>query len=181
MWIWAFLGSCIVVSGGFFLFQRTGSTSIQTALVAGGPIMGSATVCCLEQKEPGRSLQRPATLEEQTSPAFALYLKLKCFSTFWRIVRMLWAKICLFLKVLGFGYVIAVLCADSGDSTEFWIGLWKRESSPTVEWSNGSPVTLTLWHQYHPPHNQTGRLCAKADRKVFLHCDSWTEDLSCPI
>uniref|UniRef100_A0A8C4H179 Phospholipase A2 receptor 1 n=1 Tax=Dicentrarchus labrax TaxID=13489 RepID=A0A8C4H179_DICLA len=35
------------------------------------------------------------------------------------------------------------------------------------KWSDGSPVTLTLWHQYHPPHNLTdATLCAKADRKV---------------
>lgn len=68
--------------------------------------------------------------------------------------------------------VIAMLRADSGDSSGFWIGLWKRGSSPSVEWSDGSPVTLTLWHQYHPPHKQTDGLCAKADRKVFFHCDS---------
>lgn len=57
--------------------------------------------------------------------------------------------------------------AVSGESMEAWIGLWKPVSSPTVEWSDGSPVTLTLWHQYHPPHNLTdATLCAKADRKV---------------
>lgn len=57
--------------------------------------------------------------------------------------------------------------AASGESTEVWIGLWKPASSPTVEWSDGSPVTLTLWHQYHPPHNLTdATLCAKAERKV---------------
>lgn len=72
------------------------------------------------------------------------------------------------------GCVNASPCPDSGDSAEVWIGLWKPGSSPTVEWSDGSPVTLTLWHQYHPPHNQTDVLCAKADRKVlfFFHCDS---------
>lgn len=63
--------------------------------------------------------------------------------------------------------VNAVVCAVSGESTEVWIGLWKQASLPTVEWSDGSPVTLTLWHQYHPPHNLTdAALCAKADRKV---------------
>lgn len=81
---------------------------------------------------------------------------------------MLWGKMCLFLKVLAFGDVTATLRADSGDSTQFWIGLWKRGSSPAVEWSDGSPVTLTLWHQYHPPHNQTDTLCAKVDKKVFF-------------
>uniref|UniRef100_A0A3Q3JVM7 Phospholipase A2 receptor 1 n=1 Tax=Monopterus albus TaxID=43700 RepID=A0A3Q3JVM7_MONAL len=59
---------------------------------------------------------------------------------------------------------------------EVWIGLWKQASSPTVEWSDGSPVTLTLWHQYHPPHNLTdATLCAKADRKegnwLLVSCD----------
>uniref|UniRef100_A0A671XU88 Phospholipase A2 receptor 1 n=1 Tax=Sparus aurata TaxID=8175 RepID=A0A671XU88_SPAAU len=50
---------------------------------------------------------------------------------------------------------------------EVWIGLWKQASSPTVEWSDASPVTLTLWHQYQPPNNLTdATLCAKADRKV---------------
>uniref|UniRef100_A0A3B4X721 Phospholipase A2 receptor 1 n=1 Tax=Seriola lalandi dorsalis TaxID=1841481 RepID=A0A3B4X721_SERLL len=57
-----------------------------------------------------------------------------------------------------------------------WIGLWKRVSSPTVEWSDGSPVTLTPWHQLHPPHNLTdAALCAKADRKegnwLLVSCD----------
>lgn len=60
-----------------------------------------------------------------------------------------------------------MVCAVSGESTEVWIGLWKQASLPTVEWSDGSPVTVTLWHQYHPPHNLTdAALCAKADRKV---------------
>uniref|UniRef100_A0A3Q1IX63 Uncharacterized protein n=1 Tax=Anabas testudineus TaxID=64144 RepID=A0A3Q1IX63_ANATE len=49
---------------------------------------------------------------------------------------------------------------------EVWIGLWKQASSPAIEWSDGSPVTLTLWQQYHPPHNLTdAALCAKADSK----------------
>lgn len=57
--------------------------------------------------------------------------------------------------------------AVSGDATEVWIGLRKPASLPTVEWSDGSPVTLTLWHQYEPPHGMTdAALCAKADRKV---------------
>lgn len=57
--------------------------------------------------------------------------------------------------------------ADSEQGTEAWIGLWKQASVPTVEWSDGSPVTLTLWHQYHPPHNLTATpLCAKVDSKV---------------
>lgn len=60
-----------------------------------------------------------------------------------------------------------MVCAVSGESMEVWIGLKKEASSPTVEWSDGSPVTLTLWHQHHPPHNLTdATLCAKADRKV---------------
>lgn len=160
----------------FILLQRTGSISIQSAVVVGGHIKGSATGCCLKQKELGRSLLRPVTLEEQISQASALSLKWKCFSTFWLIVRTLWVKISVLLKVCkDTDLVSAMLCADSGDSTEVWIGLWKRGSSPTVEWSDGSPVTLTLWHQYHPPPNQTGILCAKADRKVFFHRNCWRE------
>lgn len=63
--------------------------------------------------------------------------------------------------------VNATAITDSGQGTEAWIGLWKQASVPTVEWSDGSPVTLTLWHQYHPPHNLTATaLCAKADSKV---------------
>lgn len=61
----------------------------------------------------------------------------------------------------------AMVYAVSGESMEVWIGLWKQASSPTVEWSDGSPVTLTLWHQYHPPNNLTDeKLCAKVDKKV---------------
>ncbi|XP_056268990.1 secretory phospholipase A2 receptor isoform X2 [Pseudoliparis swirei] len=64
----------------------------------------------------------------------------------------------------------------SGESVEVWIGLWKQASSPSVEWSDGSPVTLTLWHQYHPPHNLTdGTLCVKANAKegnwLLAPCD----------
>uniref|UniRef100_A0A7N8Y3Z2 Phospholipase A2 receptor 1 n=1 Tax=Mastacembelus armatus TaxID=205130 RepID=A0A7N8Y3Z2_9TELE len=61
-------------------------------------------------------------------------------------------------------------------TVEVWIGLWKQATSPTVEWSDGSPVTLTLWHQYHPPHNLTdATLCVKADREegnwLLASCD----------
>ncbi|KAM3625162.1 uncharacterized protein V6R79_007800 [Siganus canaliculatus] len=61
-------------------------------------------------------------------------------------------------------------------SGEVWIGLWKQTLSPTVEWSDGSPVTLTLWHQYHPPHNLTDlTFCAKAHSKegnwLLASCD----------
>ncbi|XP_037549025.1 secretory phospholipase A2 receptor [Nematolebias whitei] len=50
--------------------------------------------------------------------------------------------------------------------SEFWIGLWKPASSAAVEWSDGSPVTLTVWHQYHPVHNLTDQnLCTKVDPK----------------
>ncbi|XP_035538129.1 secretory phospholipase A2 receptor isoform X1 [Morone saxatilis] len=72
--------------------------------------------------------------------------------------------------------LLSLLTNFSGENTELWIGLWKQASSPTVEWSDGSPVTLTLWHQYHPPHNLTdATLCAKADRKegnwLLASCD----------
>uniref|UniRef100_A0A3Q4HQQ4 Phospholipase A2 receptor 1 n=1 Tax=Neolamprologus brichardi TaxID=32507 RepID=A0A3Q4HQQ4_NEOBR len=68
--------------------------------------------------------------------------------------------------------------------TEVWIGLWKQALLPAVEWSDGSPVTLTLWHQYHPLHNLTdGTLCTKVDRKsgnwLLASCDE-TELRRCP-
>uniref|UniRef100_A0A672ISJ2 Phospholipase A2 receptor 1 n=1 Tax=Salarias fasciatus TaxID=181472 RepID=A0A672ISJ2_SALFA len=37
-------------------------------------------------------------------------------------------------------------------SAEVWIGLRKPPSHAAVEWSDGSPVTLTPWRQYHPRH-----------------------------
>ncbi|KAM8876938.1 secretory phospholipase A2 receptor [Synchiropus picturatus] len=50
----------------------------------------------------------------------------------------------------------------SAENAFVWIGLQKQPSSVTVEWSDGSPVTVTLWHQYHPPNNLTGaKLCTK--------------------
>ncbi|KAM7424371.1 hypothetical protein PAMA_000626 [Pampus argenteus] len=72
--------------------------------------------------------------------------------------------------------LLSLLANFSGKSSDVWIGLRKQASSPTVEWSDGSPVTLTLWHQYQPPHNLTdARLCAKADRKdgtwLLVSCD----------
>ncbi|XP_070410943.1 secretory phospholipase A2 receptor isoform X2 [Nothobranchius furzeri] len=72
--------------------------------------------------------------------------------------------------------LLNLLANDSRQSTEVWIGLWKRASSPAVEWSDGSPVTLTLWHQYHPIHNLTGMtLCVKVDRQkgnwLLAPCD----------
>ncbi|XP_061132816.1 secretory phospholipase A2 receptor isoform X2 [Syngnathus typhle] len=70
----------------------------------------------------------------------------------------------------------SLLANYSGEASAMWIGLRKQASSASVEWSDGSPVTLTMWHQYHPPHNLTGAtLCAKADRKegawVLVSCD----------
>uniref|UniRef100_A0AAZ3SSB5 Phospholipase A2 receptor 1 n=1 Tax=Oncorhynchus tshawytscha TaxID=74940 RepID=A0AAZ3SSB5_ONCTS len=35
----------------------------------------------------------------------------------------------------------------------------------TVEWSDGSPVDLTLWHVHHPAHSNS-QLCAKTDLTV---------------
>lgn len=185
MQIWAFFVQLLILCSDLFcLLQRTGSMSVQNAVAVGGHIKGSATDCCLKKKELGRSLLRHVTLKGETSPASVLSLKWKCSSTFWLIVSTLWGKISLLLKVVGLPYtdlVNCMLCADSGDSTEFWIGLWKQGSSPTVEWSDGSPVTLTLWHQYHPPPNQTDTLCAKADRKVLFFSSwllKWAEELS---
>ncbi|XP_005935312.1 secretory phospholipase A2 receptor [Haplochromis burtoni] len=72
--------------------------------------------------------------------------------------------------------LVNLLANYSGGSTEVWIGLWKQALLPAVEWSDGSPVTLTLWHQYHPLHNLTdGTLCTKVDRKsgnwLLASCD----------
>ncbi|XP_074522887.1 secretory phospholipase A2 receptor [Halichoeres trimaculatus] len=72
--------------------------------------------------------------------------------------------------------LLNLLANYSGDNQEVWIGLWKQASSPTVEWSDGSPVTLTQWHQYNPPHNLADTtLCAKADKKegnwLLTSCD----------
>ncbi|KAM9765691.1 secretory phospholipase A2 receptor [Menidia menidia] len=62
--------------------------------------------------------------------------------------------------------LIILLANLSGESGEFWIGLRKQALSPAVQWSDGSPVTLTLWHQYHPVHNLTdAALCAKVNRE----------------
>lgn len=110
-----FLDSCIVASERFFLFQRTGSTSIQNAAMAGGHIMGSATGCCLKQMGPGRSPLRPVTLRGQTSRASALSPRWKRFSTFWPSVRTLSAKICLFLEALGFGHHCFAPCRFWGE------------------------------------------------------------------
>uniref|UniRef100_H2LGT0 C-type lectin domain-containing protein n=1 Tax=Oryzias latipes TaxID=8090 RepID=H2LGT0_ORYLA len=75
---------------------------------------------------------------------------------------------------------------------EVWIGLWKPLSSPAVEWSDGSPVTLTLWQQFQPVHNLTETpLCAKLEKKRLSavcrresrspvqHSETWDE--GCPV
>ncbi|KAF3686592.1 Secretory phospholipase A2 receptor [Channa argus] len=72
--------------------------------------------------------------------------------------------------------LLKLLANFSGDNMEVWIGLWKPASSATVEWSDGSPITLTLWHEYHPPPNLTdATLCGKADRRggnwLLASCD----------
>uniref|UniRef100_A0A667XUF8 Phospholipase A2 receptor 1 n=1 Tax=Myripristis murdjan TaxID=586833 RepID=A0A667XUF8_9TELE len=72
--------------------------------------------------------------------------------------------------------LLNLLANFSGESPEVWIGLKRRASSPAVEWSDGSLVTLTLWQQYHPPHNLTNAtLCAKTSRKdgnwLLASCD----------
>ncbi|KAM6943569.1 secretory phospholipase A2 receptor [Xenentodon cancila] len=62
--------------------------------------------------------------------------------------------------------LLILLANFTGGNAAVWIGLWKRAWSPAVEWSDGSPVTLTLWDQYHPIHNLTdATLCTKVDRK----------------
>ncbi|XP_037835854.1 secretory phospholipase A2 receptor isoform X2 [Kryptolebias marmoratus] len=65
--------------------------------------------------------------------------------------------------------LLRLLANYSGDGLEFWIGLWKPAASPAVEWSDGSPVTLTRWHQNHPVPNRTEpTLCTKLDPKEGL-------------
>uniref|UniRef100_A0A3P9I5P8 Phospholipase A2 receptor 1 n=1 Tax=Oryzias latipes TaxID=8090 RepID=A0A3P9I5P8_ORYLA len=64
----------------------------------------------------------------------------------------------------------------ANENLEVWIGLWKPLSSPAVEWSDGSPVTLTLWQQFQPVHNLTETpLCAKLEKKkgnwLLVSCD----------
>ncbi|XP_030627762.1 secretory phospholipase A2 receptor [Chanos chanos] len=61
-------------------------------------------------------------------------------------------------------------------SQEIWIGLYKPAGSPTVEWSDGSLVTLTLWHQQEPSHRHGNtQNCVKANRKdgtwLLAECD----------
>ncbi|XP_068609504.1 secretory phospholipase A2 receptor [Brachionichthys hirsutus] len=72
--------------------------------------------------------------------------------------------------------LLNILANYSGESAAVWIGLRKHASLPAVAWSDGTPVTLTLWHQYHPPHNLTdAALCTKTDTKegnwLLTSCD----------
>ncbi|XP_024150676.1 secretory phospholipase A2 receptor [Oryzias melastigma] len=62
--------------------------------------------------------------------------------------------------------LLRILANVSGENLEVWIGLRRPSSSPAVEWSDGSPVTLTLWQQFQPVHNLTETpLCAKLEGK----------------
>uniref|UniRef100_A0A3B4AHB7 Phospholipase A2 receptor 1 n=1 Tax=Periophthalmus magnuspinnatus TaxID=409849 RepID=A0A3B4AHB7_9GOBI len=58
-------------------------------------------------------------------------------------------------------FLVNVLQNLTGTSSEVWIGLWKVDSSPAVQWFDGSPVTLAPWHQNQPPHipPTDGTLC----------------------
>ncbi|XP_047218569.1 secretory phospholipase A2 receptor isoform X1 [Girardinichthys multiradiatus] len=61
--------------------------------------------------------------------------------------------------------LLNLLANYSKEVTDVWIGLWKQGSLPGVEWSDGSPVTLTLWDQYYPVNNLTdATLCVKAEK-----------------
>ena len=58
-------------------------------------------------------------------------------------------------------------CPVSDAHADVWIGLVKRVRSAEVEWSDGSPVTLTFWHTQKPRYyHGKGWFCGKADRKV---------------
>lgn len=51
--------------------------------------------------------------------------------------------------------------------SKVWIGLYMETGSPTVEWSDGSPLTLTSWQRQQPsPRHEDRRMCVAADRKV---------------
>ncbi|XP_061743297.1 secretory phospholipase A2 receptor isoform X2 [Nerophis ophidion] len=72
--------------------------------------------------------------------------------------------------------LLSLLANVSADSSAAWIGLRKPASSASVEWSDGSPVSLTMWHQYHPPRSLAGAtMCVKADSKegawLLVSCD----------
>ncbi|XP_043999660.1 secretory phospholipase A2 receptor isoform X2 [Gambusia affinis] len=72
--------------------------------------------------------------------------------------------------------LLNLLANYSREVTEVWIGLWKHGSSPSVEWSDGSPVTLTLWDQYQPVPNLTdSTLCVKMETEkgnwLLAPCD----------
>uniref|UniRef100_A0A3Q4I7D4 Phospholipase A2 receptor 1 n=1 Tax=Neolamprologus brichardi TaxID=32507 RepID=A0A3Q4I7D4_NEOBR len=59
--------------------------------------------------------------------------------------------------------------------TEVWIGLWKQALLPAVEWSDGSPVTLTLWVNhfimFECIHHGTGNwLLASCDERLAAVC-----------
>uniref|UniRef100_A0A8C5D7B1 Phospholipase A2 receptor 1 n=1 Tax=Gouania willdenowi TaxID=441366 RepID=A0A8C5D7B1_GOUWI len=61
--------------------------------------------------------------------------------------------------------LLDLLANYSGKSTELWIGLWKPASRAAVEWADGSPVTFTLWQQYHPiPSTLDTALCVSVDK-----------------
>uniref|UniRef100_A0A4W5N1L7 C-type lectin domain-containing protein n=1 Tax=Hucho hucho TaxID=62062 RepID=A0A4W5N1L7_9TELE len=70
--------------------------------------------------------------------------------------------------------LLGLLANVSGSVSEVWIGLIKKLSSSAVEWSDGSPVDLTLWHMHHPTHSNS-QLCAKTDIKegnwLLAQCD----------
>ncbi|XP_036401571.1 secretory phospholipase A2 receptor [Megalops cyprinoides] len=58
--------------------------------------------------------------------------------------------------------LIGLLSIFSGAGSEVWIGLSNR-TSPSFEWSDGSPVTLTAWHRDEPNiWHGTTQLCVKA-------------------
>lgn len=145
---------------------------VQSALTAGGLTTASATSYYPRQKqEAGRSLSRPADPMGRTSPASTRCLKWKPCSNSWLTVRGKQAVNYFGRNSQNFSntlrHITCVNLTDSERAAGAWIGLRKPSSASAVEWSDGSPVTLTLWHQYQPPRNLTDTaLCAKAESQV---------------
>ncbi|XP_053539216.1 secretory phospholipase A2 receptor isoform X3 [Ictalurus punctatus] len=71
--------------------------------------------------------------------------------------------------------LLLALLINASDS-KVWIGLYMESGSPAVEWSDGSPLTLTSWQRQQPfPRREDKRMCVAADRKngnwEFVECE----------
>ncbi|KAI5626605.1 secretory phospholipase A2 receptor, partial [Silurus asotus] len=71
--------------------------------------------------------------------------------------------------------LLLALLINASDS-KVWIGLHMEAGSPRVEWSDGSPITLTPWQRQQPsPRREDKRTCVVADKKngnwEFAECE----------